>query len=153
MAIVVCLLRGVNVGGRHKIRMEEWRGMLEELGASRVRTHLQSGNAVMRVRSVQGLAGKIEDRIEARLGFRPKAVLRTLEETREVVRGNPYAGQNLPGDKVTATFFPDGRNEYRYYPEGIGQSKERASKEGTARNWNTVEALLRMAEEDATARG
>jgi uncharacterized protein (DUF1697 family) len=153
MPVVVCLLRGVNVGGRGRLPMEQWRGLLEELGGQAVRTYVQSGNAVLRVASAAGLAERIESQIEQRFGFRPRAVLRTEAELRAVVRGNPHAGEGLPGDKLTVTFYPDGRNEYRYFPEGIGQSKIRPDKEGTMRNWNTVEALLAMAAETAKARG
>jgi uncharacterized protein (DUF1697 family) len=127
--------------------MEEWRAMLEEAGGTEVRTYVQSGNAVMKVKRVQGLAARIEDQIEARYGFRPAAVVRTREEWQAVVEGSPFAGQGLAGDRVTATFFPQGGHEYRYFPDGIGKAKDAVSPTGTMRNWNTVEALWRMASE------
>jgi uncharacterized protein (DUF1697 family) len=145
MPVVICLMRGVNVGGRNRLPMEEWRALLEEAGGSEVSTYVQSGNAVMRVKRAKGLAARIEKRIEARYGFRAAAVVRTKEEWRAVVEGSPYAGKGLPGDRVTATFFPEGGHEYRYFPEGIGKAKDAVSRTGTMRNWNTVEALWRLA--------
>lgn len=119
--------------------------MLAEAGATEVRTYVQSGNAVMRVKSTKGLAARIEKQIEVRYGFRAAAMVRTREEWQAVVEGTPYAGQGLAGDRVTATFFPEGGHEYRYFPEGIGKAKDAVSRTGTMRNWNTVEALWRMA--------
>lgn len=41
----VTLLRGVNVGCANRVPMAEWRGLLEGLGRTGVRTLLNSGNA------------------------------------------------------------------------------------------------------------
>lgn len=40
------LLRGINVGGYQKIAMADLRELLEALGLTDVKTHLQSGNAI-----------------------------------------------------------------------------------------------------------
>ncbi len=42
--IYIALLRGVNVGGKNKIKMAELRCALEAIGFSRVQTYIQSGN-------------------------------------------------------------------------------------------------------------
>jgi uncharacterized protein (DUF1697 family) len=46
MPTFIALLRGVNVAGKNRIPMSEWKGNLERLGFKDVRTYLQSGNAV-----------------------------------------------------------------------------------------------------------
>ena len=38
------LVRGINVGGRHKVVMEEFCRELEELGMSHVSSYINSGN-------------------------------------------------------------------------------------------------------------
>ncbi|HVM28225.1 MAG TPA: DUF1697 domain-containing protein, partial [Mycobacteriales bacterium] len=43
----VALLRGVNVGGHRRVPMADLRRTLTACGAADVRTHLQSGNAVL----------------------------------------------------------------------------------------------------------
>lgn len=48
MPTFVALLRGVNVGKANRIRMAEFRGLLEGMGYTEVATLLNSGNAVFR---------------------------------------------------------------------------------------------------------
>ena len=42
----LALLRGVNVGGRNKLKMADLTALFEASGATNVRTHLQSGNVL-----------------------------------------------------------------------------------------------------------
>ena len=42
------LVRGINVGGRHKVVMEEFCRELEELGMSHVSSYINSGNLLMK---------------------------------------------------------------------------------------------------------
>ena len=42
----VAFLRGINVGGHHKIPMAELRNVMEEMGFSEVVTLLNSGNVI-----------------------------------------------------------------------------------------------------------
>ena len=46
MPTVISLLRGINVGGRNKIRMADLRDLYGTLGMRNSRTLLQSGNVV-----------------------------------------------------------------------------------------------------------
>jgi len=47
MSAYVSMLRGINVGGlKKKMHMETLSGIYEALGFTRVRTYVQSGNAV-----------------------------------------------------------------------------------------------------------
>lgn len=48
MKSYVILLRGINVGGKNKIRMAELKACLQELGFEDVVTYIQSGNVVLR---------------------------------------------------------------------------------------------------------
>ena len=47
MARLVALLRGINLGRSRRVAMADLRELLEDLGYEDVRTHLQSGNAVL----------------------------------------------------------------------------------------------------------
>ena len=42
MAVIVALLRGVNIGGRHKVGTVELGALWQSFGLGRARTHLQS---------------------------------------------------------------------------------------------------------------
>ena len=149
MTSLVSLLRGVNVGGYHKIRMEELRKVYEALGFEGVQTLLQSGNVVFRTRerNLTKLAGRIEDAIEQRWGFRPAVILRTGAEMAEVMARNPFAGRkdvepaklavvflaSDPGEEVREAVrrIPcepeelriEGREMFIYFPNGMGRPR------------------------------
>ncbi len=46
METLITLIRGINVGGHHKLPMKELRDLLEESGLKNVRTYIQTGNVV-----------------------------------------------------------------------------------------------------------
>jgi len=185
MTVVVSMLRGVNLAGRNKIKMDVLRALCESLGLQDAQTYVQSGNVVFRAkeRPTATLARRMEDAIERKAGFRPAVILRTPAELRAVIAANPFAGRGgIEPGKLLVTFLaaspnaaaraeigaiktdPEemhvgGRELYIYFPNGVGRSKlslakvERAVKvAGTARNWNTVNRLLEMAEAMETER-
>jgi uncharacterized protein (DUF1697 family) len=82
MPAIVSLLRGVNVGGHHLIRMEDLRALYESLGFRSPQTYVQSGNVVFGAKdpNTSRLASRIEDAIEGRFRIRPRVVVRTADE-------------------------------------------------------------------------
>lgn len=165
----VLLLRGINVGGHRKLPMKELVAILEGLGASDVRTYIQSGNAVLS----GGLSGaQISDAIEAAKGFRPLVLLLDGDKFRLIAKANPYPEAVIDGKSLHIWFltapsaFDDNKagelaknNErfhvseravYLHAPDGIGRSKladkleKIAGVPTTARNWNTIAKLLGM---------
>ncbi len=64
MAVMICLLRGVNVGGHNMIKMDVLRALCESLGHCDVQTYVQSGNVVFRTkeRDVAKIAQKLKKR-------------------------------------------------------------------------------------------
>ena len=149
MPVIVSLLRGVNVGGHNKIKMEALRGLYETLGLKEVATFIQSGNVIFRAeeKALAGLAQRIESAIEADFGFRPSVVLRTHAEWKEVIANNPFAKrEGMDPAKLVVNFLatdpgqeawkrllaietdPEevragGRELYIYFPNGQGKSK------------------------------
>ena len=147
--IVVSLLRGVNIGGHHKIKMDTLRALYESTGLIDPRTYVQSGNVVFRTaaKDLTQLAQLIEKSIEAAFGFHSDVVLRTAPELRAVIETNPFAGRDDVHPAKLAVFFlasdpgpeewekvraiktgPEelriGRRElYIYFPEGMGRTK------------------------------
>ncbi|MCR8723978.1 DUF1697 domain-containing protein [Frigidibacter sp. ROC022] len=91
MTACVLLLRGINVGGAGKLPMADLRALLARLGADRVATHIQSGNAVfLHERPGAALPAAIRDAIEAGHGFRPAAFLLSGAEFSAVLAANPF---------------------------------------------------------------
>jgi uncharacterized protein (DUF1697 family) len=146
---MICLLRGVNVGGHNMIKMDALRALCESLGHCNVQTYVQSGNVVFRTkeRDITKIAKRVEDAIEKKHDFRPDVILRTTAEMREVVAKNPFAKRKgIEPGKLIVTFLADepsaetkaavlalkpdpeeiqmhGRELYIYFPEGSGRSK------------------------------
>ena len=179
MLAIVCLLRGVNLGGHNKIGMDSLRAICSSLKLQSPQTYIQSGNVVFGTTEADlgKLARRIEDCVEKGHGFRSSAMLRTASEMRSVVARNPFASRkNIDPAKLVVSFLAEaptadeakrlaeikarpeelrvsGRELYIYFPDGQGRSKlpailKRTVKiPATARNWNTVNKLLAMAEE------
>lgn len=165
----ILLLRGINVGGSHKLPMKELTAILTSLGASDVRTYIASGNAVF---SGEIAAVDIEDAIESAKGFRPRALILTGDQLRLIAQANPYPAAEAEGKtlhvwfasrppefddaaaqalkKDNEQFHVSARAIYLWAPDGIGRSKlaekieKLAGVPATARNWNTVKKLLEM---------
>jgi uncharacterized protein (DUF1697 family) len=149
MGVAVAMVRGINVGGYRKVRMEALRGWCEALGLRDVQTYVQSGNLVFRTakRDLEALRKQIEDAIERGAGFRADIVLRTTAELRGVVARNPFAGRaDVEPRKLAVTFLAgdpgeearaklraipaapeelrvEGRELYIHFPNGMGRPK------------------------------
>jgi len=72
--------------------MKDLTALLEKLGASGVKTYIQSGNAVFRHRA--GSASELSDRIRTAIkenhGFEPQVFLLDLVEMEEAIASNPF---------------------------------------------------------------
>jgi len=101
-------LRGINVGGKNKIRMETLREMFAALGFQDVKTYINSGNVIFESAKTDDkeLAEKIERAIESEFSLNIKTMLRTIDEIEETVRNNPFAGQ-FENEKDLHVFFLD----------------------------------------------
>lgn len=95
MPVIVSLLRGVNLAGRGKIKMDALRALYASLGFRDAQTFIQSGNVVFRTteHSLPKLSTRIADAIEREFRFRPPVILRTAGQFREVVAKNPFAAR------------------------------------------------------------
>lgn len=73
----VALLRAINVGGNRKVPMADLRALFVELGATEVRTYIQSGNVVYRGEVPEE---QLRAALHARFGFEIPVVTRSGEE-------------------------------------------------------------------------
>lgn len=166
MNTYVALLRAVNVGGTGKLPMAELREMCERIGFINVRTYIASGNVVFAsALSASEVQAAFEDALAAHVGKPVGVVVLTPEEMATALAENPFADR---APNHTMAIFLDGapsataldrvtgrENEdlalgqrviYVHYGEGMGDSKLKipAAAKGTARNMNTVVALVRL---------
>lgn len=88
----VALLRGINVGGHNKIRMDELREMFSSLNYKNVRSYINSGNIVFETRKSpqENIVKKIEKSIEKTFSLQIKVVVRESAEILELVKENPF---------------------------------------------------------------
>ena len=166
MGTYVALLRAVNVGGTGRLPMADLRSMCVELGFRDVETYIASGNVFF---TSPGGAASVKAKLEARLqvyaGKPVGVVVRSAAEMTAILEANTFrtAEPNKtyvvfldappPHDALErATGLVDeemhlGKREiYVVYPQGMGRSKLNvpAAKAGTARNVNTVIALVEI---------
>jgi uncharacterized protein (DUF1697 family) len=144
----VALLRGINLGSRNRIAMGPLRELVESLGYTDVKTHLQSGNVVFsgKRKAPTTVARDVERAIEGEFGLAVGVVVRTADELAEVVGKNPMGDREKDPAKLVVTFLsaapaagkvkaidaerfaPDefqvvGREIYQWLPRGVHPSK------------------------------
>jgi uncharacterized protein (DUF1697 family) len=110
MPIYVAMLRGINVGGHKKIKMEQLRASLEAMGLQQVKTYIQSGNVVFttKVGSSANLSKKIAERILADFGHSVSVILRTAEEVNQAIAANPLLKENgIDTEKLHVVFLSE----------------------------------------------
>lgn len=148
MAVIICMLRGVNLGKR-RVKMDALRALYESLGFRDVQTLVQSGNVVFRSeqKNRAALAKKIESAIEREFGFYSDVILRSAAEVREAIARNPLAKRSSaqprsflvwflvsdPGEEIRKKVRAintkpeelrlDGREVYIYFPKGMARPK------------------------------
>jgi uncharacterized protein (DUF1697 family) len=149
MPAVICLLRGVNLGGHKKISMDVLRDICVSLKHRNPQTYIQSGNVIFSTSeaNLAKISARLEATIEKRCGFQTKAVLRTADDLRDVLARNPFAARTGINPSRLIVFFlpetlspealsrvtainvgpeeirPSGREIFIYFPDGQGQSK------------------------------
>jgi uncharacterized protein (DUF1697 family) len=153
--------------------MADLRELLASRGHTDVRTHLQSGNAVFTSKrsNPDQLAAEIESGIRDQLGLSVRCLVRTGDELRAAIEGNPFQKVATDGSRMLVLFLseqPDPallaahdptqlapaeirlgeRVIYQWIPDGymaapnVGVFVEKHLRvTATARNWNTLTKL------------
>jgi uncharacterized protein (DUF1697 family) len=148
MPIYVAMLRGINVGGNKKIKMDKLRSSFEALGLEQVKTYIQSGNVVFKTAKISpvALSRKIENCILADFGFSVSVISRTADEIENTIADNPFLNQpGIDPEKFHVAFLSDapapaaleklaeltlapdrsrclGKEVYLYFPNGASGS-------------------------------
>ncbi|MDO5656670.1 MAG: DUF1697 domain-containing protein [Flavobacteriaceae bacterium] len=88
----VAFLRGINVGGHRKIKMEDLRKLVEKLGFKNVKTYIQSGNLIFEteLNHCEAIAESIKEKIRVDYGFDVPAIVFDAEKFKEYVEFNPF---------------------------------------------------------------
>jgi uncharacterized protein (DUF1697 family) len=167
MTVYIALLRAVNVGGTGKLPMAELKAMCEAAGFKRVRTYIASGNVLFESGATEArVKSLLEARLKSYAGKPVDVVVRAASELETVLKANPFP--RAAPNRTVAIFLDDAppadalkhatgraneemrlgaREIYVHYGDGMASSKLKipAAKAGTARNLNTIDALVKLA--------
>jgi len=161
MPVYIAMLRGVNVGGHNKIKMDDLKTMCKALKLRDPQTYVQSGNVIFGSdeKKPEKLATMLQACIERGCGFKPEVIVRTSEEMGRAIAANPFAkDEGLEPDRLLVTFLPaevdgetsklllalkiapdvlriKGREVFIYFQAGLGRSK----------SWPHIEKVLKKA--------
>ena len=167
MATHVAFLRGINVGGHHKVPMKDLKVLLKSLGLRGPGTLLASGNAWFEADEEDPavLQDQLAGALEARFGFAVPTIVRPASEVVAVHDGgHPFAADAVDPRFLHVYFLgavpepdpdktPDGPETlelrgaelFVHYVHGAGKSKLTTDRierwlgvTATSRNWNTV---------------
>ena len=134
--------------------MKELASLLQKIGAERVQTYIQSGNAVFEYEGGESseLSAAISRGVKERFGFEPAVQLLGMQDLRDAISGNPFpeaesdpktlhlgflaATPKNPDLKALEALKKDSegfrltdRVFYLKAPEGVGRSKLAANSE------------------------
>jgi len=171
----IALLRGINVAGQKKIKMEDLRNQLEKLDYTNIKTYIQSGNIVFDCKNMdtKTIETQIKTLIKEHFGYDVPTLVRLGTEINDIISNNPYQDVNHKSLYVTLldsipfkenidlleSYNYDGeeykilgKNIYFYVPKGYGKAKmdnnffeKKLKTSATTRNWNTINKLAEMA--------
>ena len=100
MHTYLILLRGINVGGKNKIPMAEFKLFLEEQGCTNVTTYIQSGNVILQSNlDAKALNQKIEENLPKEFKLDSsiiKVLVLTKEELQQIVNNRPTGFGDQP---------------------------------------------------------
>jgi len=142
------MLRGINVAGNTRVKMDDLRRMFTDMGNTDVQTYLQSGNVVFSSsqRGARKLETAIEKAIAAELDLQIAVLVRTHPDLAKILTANPYLDRETDLTKLPVTFLADkpdadkvaalevpsgesavctvvGREVYLHCPNGYGRTK------------------------------
>lgn len=106
----VAFLRGINVGGHHKIPMAELRLELEKLNLKNIVTLLNSGNIIFESLN-NNLEKKISVHLEKSFGFPVPTIVRKNKLISELLVNNPFKDVKITKDiRLYVSFLGENNN-------------------------------------------
>jgi len=167
----VAFLRGINVGGHHKVPMADLRSELEKLNLKNIVTLLNSGNIIFESND-NNLENNISGHLEKSFGFPIPTVIRKSANINELLNKNPFKDVKITKDirlyvsflwkdhgtelilpwrspdnsfeiveKMDETIFSILDLSVSKTPKAMEALEKFYGKDMTTRNWNTIERI------------
>ncbi len=149
MHTFIAILRGINVSGNRMIKMDDLRQMFLNMGFTRIKTYIQSGNVIFQSLQddIKQLEEIISTQIHSQYGFQVPVIVISIGELKYIIDNNLYLTDNtktlnhlhvtflsacpkqilvdeLNSDQsLTDDFIIDKRVVYLHCPQGYSKSK------------------------------
>src|SRR5690554_4641792 len=107
-SVMVAFLRGINVGGHHKVPMAELKSTLADMGFSDIKTLLNSGNVVFTTSptAIAALEEQMAEVLEKKFGFPIPVLIRKMEDIQQLVARKPFKDIEVHKDiRLYVTFL------------------------------------------------
>jgi uncharacterized protein (DUF1697 family) len=132
LPVFAALLRGVNVGGHHRVTMVDLRRLFADLGFESVSSYIQSGNVVFASErtDVEELTEEIATRLTEALGFEVGVTLRDAAALRRVTRANPFLARGEGATSLSVAFLSTEPTEERVQATTADPDLERLASHG-----------------------
>lgn len=109
MLTYIALLRGINVSGHHKIKMNELKQLFLDLGYHDVATYIQSGNVIFKsyIKEPILIEDTIISAISKHFGHAIEVLILTRNELMAIFNSNPFLAKDPTMDisKLHVTIF------------------------------------------------
>jgi uncharacterized protein (DUF1697 family) len=144
----VALLRGINVGGKNKVPMQDLVAIFTAVGCTDVKTFINSGNVVFAAPAtlLKKIPELVTAAIQKKCGCNTPVVMRSAKEMRAAFENNPFMQENPEENALHVMFLGDapsakliqsldptrnpperfivrGKDIYLHMPKGMGQTK------------------------------
>lgn len=105
--IYLALLRGINVGGKTKVKMADLKACFEKLGYGHVQTYGNSGNVIFTAASTnpRQLESHLEEALATNFSSSISVFVRSLDDMKEVMQGIPTDWQTSSERKYDIIFL------------------------------------------------
>lgn len=114
MHTLISLLRGINVSGQKKIRMDDLKALYQSLGLENVKTYIQSGNVIFDTTdsNASTVSLRIENEIKRVYNYSVSVFIRTRNDLQNIIQSNPFLkDKSKDTNRLYVTFLSQAPNE------------------------------------------
>ena len=111
MQTYICLLKGINVGGNNRIKMDDLKSLFKHLDLMNPRTYIQSGNIAFESNiTTQKLQDLISEEIKTQFNLNIHAIIRSKDEWDLIIKNNLFIN-NHPIEHLHLTLLDHTPNQ------------------------------------------
>lgn len=103
----IAFLRGINVGGKNRLKMDDLSAVFSRNECSDVKTYIQSGNVVFtcNTANIDRLDELVSKELLERFSINSPIVILNTDELSDILNNNPFVIDNTPESELHVTIF------------------------------------------------